>query len=32
MRAERRFDGHFAIRPQFRKDFSAVNSFRKATG
>jgi hypothetical protein len=25
------FDGHFVIRPEFRKDFSDVNSFRQST-
>ncbi|HUN61786.1 MAG TPA: outer membrane beta-barrel protein [Candidatus Sulfotelmatobacter sp.] len=25
------FDGHFVIRPEFRKDFSNVNSFRQST-
>jgi len=26
------FDGHFVIRPEFRKDFSNANSFRKGSG
>jgi hypothetical protein len=26
------FDGHFVVRPEFRKDFADVNSFRKGTG